>query len=158
MRASLLLVLCAACAAPRAVQAPVVNLPPVAAVAAAASSAKAAESAPSPSADVSSVADTVWAFCSKYPDPVTVTFLPDGSLTMAGLSEASRDNPRLKLPPIQCPGSTWSQEGDRVVFDCNHFTIYEARVEGDRMAGQWHRAAKREEKGPTCLRRTPTTP
>jgi hypothetical protein len=71
----------------------------------------------------------------------SVTFNADGTVT-------SEDG--------HCGPGNWSQTGDHVVFDCNKFTVYDIKVSGSQMAGEWHRAKDPDalgNRGETCLER-----
>jgi hypothetical protein len=82
------------------------------------------------------IAGSTWKFCGL---DSTVTFNTDSTFAGSRLS---------------CTSSNWVQTGDRLVFNCNDFTVWDVRVAGTRMSGEWHRVKEPEKAANharTCL-------
>jgi hypothetical protein len=94
---------------------------------------------------VPSVAGTTWAVCSALENPATFTFLVGGGISLGGAWSA--------WPAFRpCKSARWSQNGDRVAFDCETFTV-SARIQRNAMVGWWQPTAAPRQSTSLCLQR-----
>lgn len=101
---------------------------------------------PDPEPAASGIAGSTWRFCGTAND--TVTFEANGSVVFRRDGVANGKG-------FTCGNARWTQENDRLTFDCNQFTEYVVTVARKEMRGEWHRVRDPKDRGATCLQRVP---